>query len=139
VEKYLELATKKLGSGDAIARTWPGFYKGTRGYIVLSKKKLQFITEKGTFRKVAEQLLDVGYDQISGVEEKNKDELVLTDDKGVKHVLTSELIANVHSMIEDQKKQIVPEVAPTVSGPSNSTESSEETGRRPENIASPTL
>jgi hypothetical protein len=114
VEKYLELATKKLGSADAIVRSWPAFYNGTHGYIVLSKKKLQFLTEKGTFRKVAEQLLDLEYDQITGVEEKNKNELVLTDAKGGKHSLTSDLIANVRSVLEDQKKQIVPEVAPTV-------------------------
>ena len=115
MEKYLELAMKKLGSGDAIVRNWPGFCNGTRGYIVLSKKKLQFITEKGTFRKVAEQLLDVGYDQISGVEEKNKNELVITDAKGGKHSLTSDLpIVNVRSVLEDQKKQIALDVAPTV-------------------------
>jgi hypothetical protein len=113
MEKYLELATQKLGSGDAIVRTWPGFYNGTHGYIVLSKKKLLFVTEKGSFRKTAELMLEMEYDQITG-EAKNKDQLVLTDVKGVKHTLTSDLIANVQSMIEDQKKQIALDVAPTV-------------------------
>jgi hypothetical protein len=113
VEKYIELATQKLGSGDAIIRSWPGFCNGTHGYIVLSKKKLLFVTEKGSFRKTAELMLEMDYDQITGVEAKNKDELVLTDVRGIKRTLTSELIANVQSIIEDQKKQIELEVAPT--------------------------
>jgi uncharacterized protein YxjI len=113
VEKYLELATQKLGSGDTIVRSWPAFDNGTRGYIVLSKEKLQFLTEKGTFRKVAEQLLDIGYDQMAGEEDKNKNELVLTDAKGKKHSLTSDLIANVRSALEIQK-QNAQHVMPTV-------------------------
>jgi hypothetical protein len=114
VEKYLELATQKLGSGDAIVKSWPGFCNGTHGYIVLSKKKLLFVTEKGSFRKTAELMLELEYDEIVGVEAKNKDVLVLTDNRGIKRTLSSELIANVQSMIEDQKKQIAAEVAPTV-------------------------
>jgi hypothetical protein len=104
MEKWEELAKEKLGSNDQILGCWPGDYNGKHGHIVLSKKRLLFVTEKGTLRKTAELLLDKGYDQFNGNEAKNDGQLVLTDVKDEKYSLATEYLPRVQSIFEEQRK-----------------------------------
>jgi hypothetical protein len=103
MEKWQELAVNKLGSNDQIEGTWPGQYNGKFGHIVLSQKRLLFITEKGLFNKTAELTLDKGYDQFNGNEAKNG-QLELTDIKGEKYILATSFLPQIRSIFEKQRK-----------------------------------
>jgi hypothetical protein len=106
VQKRQEFAWEKLGSGDHIVGAWPGGYSGKHGYIVLSKKRLLFVTEKETLRDTAELLLDKGYDQFKGNGAKNDGQLVLTDVKGEKYSLATPYLPRVQSVFEEQRKHL---------------------------------
>ena len=83
--KWKEIAENNLEKGDQIERTYPARLEGRTGYMLLSGKKFQFVNEEGFFRKNYDLVLDLPYDQIDTVTQKEKYLIEITDKNGKKH------------------------------------------------------
>jgi len=88
--KYLELAQKNLESGDDIEKTYSGNCDRKYGYLLMSKKKLLFISEEGLFSKKYNLVFDIPYDELK-TNPKGHYELEVTDAEGKRHDLTFDI------------------------------------------------
>ena len=103
---WLDLAKGKLEADDSILGSYPGDYDGQHGYIILSKKKLLFVAEKGTFKKTIELLLDKPYTQFKGDKIEGLGRLVISDVKGSEYHLKTQFLSAVQNLFEEQRKNI---------------------------------
>lgn len=107
VDKWLDLAKKSLETGDNAERTYPGRYEKKGGYLVLSNKKMLFVSEEGLFSKKYNLLLDISYDKIGAVAPMGDYQLELTDLAGKRYDLTFDMnVSNVQRGLEDLMQKV---------------------------------
>ena len=88
MEKMIE---ESLGLEDSIQKTYEGRLAGVYGVILMSKRKLLFINEKGIFRKSYNILLDLPYKKIKGLRTEGNYNLIIDDVVGLKHTFISNM------------------------------------------------
>ncbi|MFP3952388.1 MAG: hypothetical protein ACLFVP_09655, partial [Candidatus Bathyarchaeia archaeon] len=59
--KWMDKAEKNLDTNDEIEKTYPAELEDQYGYILMSNRKLQFISEEGFLRKSYDLKLDLPY------------------------------------------------------------------------------
>ena len=85
VPKWKDLAEKNLDQGDKIQKSFPGKFDGKHGYLIMSKRKLQFLLEEGFLHKVYDLVIDLPYEKIGEISHEGKYELDFTVVDGKKH------------------------------------------------------
>jgi len=106
--KWMDIAERNLETGDEIEKTFPAELKDQYGYILMSNRKLQFVSEEGFLRKSYDLLLDIPYERIEAISQGGKYELDITDKDGEKHrFITRDLTASIpeKNLKELTKKQ----------------------------------
>jgi hypothetical protein len=94
--KWRDMAERNLEKGDEIEKSYPAELQGQNGYILMSKKKLQFISEEGFLRKSYDLMIDLPYERIEDISQGGKYELDIMDDEGKKHRFeTGGLVASI--------------------------------------------
>jgi hypothetical protein len=112
--RYFELASKGLEAGDAVEASWPGYYGDRSCYLVLSRKKMLFVGERGLIRTTAEVLLEKPYREITGVETDRQGRMEFTDNKREKYYFTtspdiaSTVDSTLKGLMKDADKEAVP-------------------------------
>ena len=100
-EKIVE---ESLGPEDKSQKSYEGKLDGAYGIILMSKKKLIFITEKGIFRKSYNLVLDLSYEKIKNLRtEGNYNLIIETED--LEHTFTSTVL--LISTIEKALREIM--------------------------------
>ena len=66
-KKWIDIAEKTLKPGDEVQFTFNAAYDDQNGLVILSRKKLLFLNEKGFFQKKYDLLLEVPYDKVEEV------------------------------------------------------------------------
>jgi hypothetical protein len=104
--RYFDLASKRLEAGDAVEASWPGSYGGRSGYLVLSRKKILFVEERGLIRTTVEVLWEKPYGEITGVETDRLGRMALTDSKGEKQafITSPDIASTIDSTLKDLMK-----------------------------------
>ena len=85
MEKIIE---ESLRFEDKIQKTYEGKLDGSYGIILMSKKKLIFITEKGIFRKHYNLVLVLPYKKINSLQLEGKYNLII-EAEDLKHTFIS--------------------------------------------------
>jgi hypothetical protein len=83
--RWKDIAERNLEKGDNIAKNYPAEYEGHFGHILMSNRKLQFVSEEGFFKKNYELILELPYEKIKKVSRDGRYELDITDAEGKKH------------------------------------------------------
>ena len=86
MEKIVE---EGLGLEDKIQKTYEARLDGAYGIILMSKRKLIFITEKGIFRKRYDLVLDLPYEKIKSLRTERDYTLIIEDVVGLKYAFKS--------------------------------------------------
>ena len=73
---------------DKIQKTYEGKLDGSYGIILMSKKRLLFITEKGIFRKRYNLVLALPYEKIKSLQSDGKYNLII-ETEDLKHTFIS--------------------------------------------------
>jgi hypothetical protein len=97
------MSEKWLESGDAKQYSWQGRYEKKWGDIVLSKKKVLFLEQRGFLKKASAMTLDIPYETIENVVIKG-DRLSLIDTDGSNHVLLTDYALNVKKKLDDLRR-----------------------------------
>jgi hypothetical protein len=84
-EKIVE---ESFGPEDERKRSFDGKLDGSYGMILMSKRKLIFITEKGMFRKSYNLILDLPYKKIKSLRTEGKYNLII-ETEDVEHTFES--------------------------------------------------
>ena len=99
--KYLELAQKNLESGDDIEKTYSGNCDRKYGHLLMSKKKLLFVSEEGLFSKKYSLVFDIPYDKLK-TNPKGRYGLEVIDAEGKRHDLTFDIsVSTVMKSLQD--------------------------------------
>lgn len=76
--KWFEMAKQALEPGDEVQKSYPASHIGQSGYLVMSKSKLLFVSEKGFFKKNYNVDLEVPYNKVDEIQhDKNRLTLVV--------------------------------------------------------------
>jgi hypothetical protein len=105
VAKWYEVANKNLDQNDEIMKSHTGVMDDESGLLILSKKKIIFVEEKGTFSKSYNITLDIPYEIISKISDVGEKEIEITDNKGNRYLFEPSSSLNLVSMIEDEIKR----------------------------------
>ena len=85
MEKIIE---ESLRLGDKIQKTYEGKLDGSYGIILMSRRMLLFITEKGIFRKRYNLVLALPYEKIKSLQSDGKYNLII-ETEDLKHTFIS--------------------------------------------------
>jgi len=85
MEKIIE---ESLRFEDKIQKTYEGKLDGSYGIILMSKRRLLFITEKGLFRKRYNLILALPYKKIKSLQPEGKYNLII-ETEDLKHTFIS--------------------------------------------------
>ena len=89
-KNWSEYAKAQLDTDDEVQKNFSAKYNGNYGYIVMTKRKILFVEEKGFFSKTFSVLLDLGYRNMETSIAGTK-QLTITDRKsGEKHVFATD-------------------------------------------------
>jgi len=105
VAKWYEVANKTLDQNDEIMKSHTGVMDDESGHLILSKKKILFVEEKGTFSKSYNITLDIPYEIISKISDVGDKEIEITDKKGNRYLFEPSSSLNLVTMIEDEIKR----------------------------------
>jgi DNA-directed RNA polymerase subunit RPC12/RpoP len=89
--KYIEFAEARLEKGDEVKRSFSGKFEGERGHLLMSKKKLLFVSEKGFINKEYNLLLEIPYDKIDEVKKESDYKLELRDEEDTEHEFNADI------------------------------------------------
>jgi len=103
--KWIELAQKNLGPGDGVEKSFSGYCDRKYGYLVLSKKKLLFVTEEGLFTKKYNLVFNIPYEKLK-TDTKGNYGLVITEAGGKTYDLTFDI--SVSTITKSLKEQTTP-------------------------------
>lgn len=101
-EKIVEAS---IGLEDKIQKNFDGYLDDAFGLLLLSKKKLLFIREKGLFRKSYNLVLDLPYEKIKSLRTEGKYNLIIEDAEDLKHTFKSTNI--MVSIVENALRKIM--------------------------------
>ena len=87
VDKWLELAQRNLEVGDSIEKTFTGHCDRKYGYLLMSRKKLLFVSEEGLFSKKYDLVFSIPYNKLK-FDEKGRSGLEVTEVGGKRYDLT---------------------------------------------------
>lgn len=104
----IEIANKRLEPGDKVEKNWPAQCDGRNGYIVLSKRKLLFIEEKGFLRMTYNLILDIPYEKIDKITVEYPRKLTLTEEGGRRHNFTSGYVSDIEESLKGLTKRVMP-------------------------------
>lgn len=89
MSKIIEEACKMLDPMDTVQKSYRVGYGRTRGFIILTNKKIMIMEEKGVFRRRYNVVLEIPYNWVKEVAVEDTHRLVVTDSEGKKHVFVS--------------------------------------------------
>ena len=105
-KKWMDVAKKTLEPDDEVQQAYNGKDQfGQDGYVVLSNRKLLFLTGKGIFSKTYELTLEVPYGEVDEIIRTGN---TLTLVKGEKrHILSSGYAGKIEESIKDFKESML--------------------------------
>jgi len=88
---WLSVVKKVLDEDDSPVKNYPGKSDNKSGYLVVTKKKLVFVHEKGLFRKSYELVWDTPLSSLNKVEQSDRYKIRLNGGDKTYEVETGEL------------------------------------------------
>ena len=88
---WLNVVEKVLDKGDSPFKNYPGKSDDKFGYLVITKKKLVFVHEKGLFRKAYDLVWDVPLSDLKELKQIDKYKIKLNGGDKTREVETGEL------------------------------------------------
>ena len=102
---WKNILTNELEPADEVQKTYSGSFNGQDGQILLSSKKLLFVSEKGLFNKSYKLIFEV---QFAKVDEIIRNRNILTLIEGEKrHILKTGSASTIEESIKDLKESTI--------------------------------
>ena len=83
-----KIVEANIGLEDKVQKNFDGYLDNAFGLLLMSKKKLLFISEKGLFRKSYNLVLDLPYEKIKSLRTEGKYNLII-ETEDLKHTFES--------------------------------------------------
>ena len=92
---WISVVKTVLDGDDSIVKNYPGKSENKTGYLVITKKKLVFVNEKGLFRKSYELVWDEPLNNVKELEQVDRYKIKLNDGDKTYEVETGELNSKI--------------------------------------------
>jgi len=101
----MDTAKKALEPTDEVQKNYSGSHNGQDGYVILSNRKLLFVSEKGIFKKIYNLVLEVPYDKIDEII-RNGNALTLIEEEK-KHIFKTGYADAIERSIKHYKESTI--------------------------------
>ena len=101
----MDLAEKTLEPDDEVQDIFNASHNDQNGYVMLSQKKLLFVSEKGFFRKIYDLVLEVPYDEVDEVRCIGNVLTLLVEEK--RHIFKTGFAEAIEKSIKDLKESTI--------------------------------
>ena len=95
VKNWYDEAKKHLAPEEKIEKSYPCIKDGKYGYLLLTECRLMFLHVKGFLNKKYQRMLNLYWNEVKEISHLNKYKLSIKDNKGNKHIFTSEIFADI--------------------------------------------
>ena len=103
--KWMDIAKKALEPADKVHQNYIAWYNDQNGYVVLSNRKLLFVSEKGLFKKSYDLVLEVPYDKIDEII-RNGNALTLIEEEK-RHIFKTGYASAIERSIKHLKESTI--------------------------------
>ena len=98
--KWYDYAEKSTAPDEHIKRNYSGKLDGEWGYIMISDKKLFFVTEEGFFRKKYSIPFNLPYEEVEDIKAVDEFELQISEKNGKTHKFVSDDLVRASRIYE---------------------------------------
>ena len=88
--RWIEFAKKNLEPGDDVEKSYSGYCDRKYGYLLISKKRLLFVSEEGLFSKKYNLVFSIPYEKLK-TDSKRDHELEVTEVGGKRYSLVFDI------------------------------------------------